>query len=179
MSTAAPTRRATCIIVNGPSSGGKSTLCAALQDKLVELADGEQGASFACVAFDDFLGTLSTRYYPHSFTALIKGDIERLASKAPFDGRAGWEYIDESENEGQPGAPGTHRRAARASREAWIEPIWPACRQRERGSASCSDKGGWQGNDELAHNKPADAAGSGGVADVIHRRRRSLEAVLV
>ena len=71
MSTAAPTRRATCIIVNGPSSGGKSTLCAALQDKLVELADGEQGASFACVAFDDFLGTLSTRYYPHSFTALI------------------------------------------------------------------------------------------------------------
>lgn len=107
MSTAAPTRRATCIIVNGPSSGGKSTLCAALQDKLVELADGEQGASFACVAFDDFLGTLSTRYYPHSFTALIKGDIERLASKAPFDGRAGWEYIDESENEGQPGVPWT------------------------------------------------------------------------
>lgn len=59
----------------------------------------------ARVAFDDFLGTLSTRYYPHSFTELIKGDTQRLASKVPFDGRAGWEYIDESENEGQPGVP--------------------------------------------------------------------------
>ena len=79
----AATRRATCIIVNGPSSGGKSTLCAALQDKLVE--DRDQGSSFASVAFDDFLGTLSTRYFPHSFTTLIKGDTERLASKAPVD----------------------------------------------------------------------------------------------
>ena len=108
MPAAAPTpRRATCIIVNGPSSGGKSTLCAALQDKLVELAGGDQGSSFASVAFDDFLATLSTRYYPHSFTTLIKGDTDRLASKAPFDGRAGWEYIDESENEGHAGEPWT------------------------------------------------------------------------
>lgn len=57
------------------------------------------------MAFDDFLGTLSTRYYPHSFTKLIKGDTQRLASKVPFDGRAGWEYIDESEHEGHPGEP--------------------------------------------------------------------------
>jgi chloramphenicol 3-O-phosphotransferase len=96
-------RRATCIIVNGPSSGGKSTLCAALQDALVELAGGEQGGSFASVAFDDFLRTLSTRYYPHSFTELTKGDTARLVSKVPHDGKAGWEYVDESEAEGHPG----------------------------------------------------------------------------
>ncbi len=67
--------------------------------------DNDVSAAVARVAFDDFLGTLSTRYYPHSFTKLIKGDTERLASKAPLDGRAGWEYIDESDNEGQPGVP--------------------------------------------------------------------------
>ena len=57
------------------------------------------------MAFDDFLGTLSTRYYPHSFTKLIGGDAARLASKEPHDGRAGWEYVDESEAEGHPGEP--------------------------------------------------------------------------
>jgi chloramphenicol 3-O-phosphotransferase len=88
--------------VNGPSSAGKSTLCSALQDRLVELAE-DQGQSFAKVAFDDFLGTLSTRYYPRSFTELLGGDTTQLTSKVSYDGKAGWEYVDESEAEGRPG----------------------------------------------------------------------------
>ena len=34
---AEPPQCATCIVVNGPSSAGKSTLCAALQDRLIDV----------------------------------------------------------------------------------------------------------------------------------------------
>ena len=91
------------ILVNGPSSSGKSTLCRALQDRLTELADGKGDAAFARVAFDDFGGLMSDKLYPVSFVKLRGGDLSRLVSRQSHDGRAGWEYIDESD---EPGAHG-------------------------------------------------------------------------
>ena len=90
------------ILVNGPSSSGKSTLCRALQDRLTELADGKGDAAFARVAFDDFGGLMSDKLCPVSFVKLRGGDLSRLVSRQSHDGRAGWEYIDESDK------PGTH-----------------------------------------------------------------------
>jgi len=90
------------ILVNGPSSSGKSTLCRALQDSLADLADGNPDAAFARVAFDDVGLLLSKKLYPVSFVQLQGGDLTRLVSRAPHDGRAAWEYIDESD------APGPH-----------------------------------------------------------------------
>ena len=43
------------ILVNGPSSSGKSTLCNALQQRLTSLSAGDLDVAFARVAFDDFL----------------------------------------------------------------------------------------------------------------------------
>lgn len=91
------------ILVNGPSSSGKSTLCCALQDRLTELADGQADAAFARVAFDDAFGLMSSKLYPVSFVKLQGGDVSRLVSRQSHDGRAGWEYIDESD---EPGAHG-------------------------------------------------------------------------
>jgi chloramphenicol 3-O phosphotransferase len=90
------------ILVNGPSSSGKSTLCRALQDSLADLADGDPDAAFARVAFDDVGLLLSKKLYPISFVQLQGGDLSRLVSRQPHDGRAAWEYIDQSD------APGPH-----------------------------------------------------------------------
>jgi chloramphenicol 3-O phosphotransferase len=90
------------ILVNGPSSSGKSTLCRALPDRLTDLADGHPDAAFARVAFDDVGLLLSNKLYPISFVQLQGGDLSRLVSRQPHDGRAAWEYIDESD------APGPH-----------------------------------------------------------------------
>jgi chloramphenicol 3-O phosphotransferase len=90
------------ILVNGPSSSGKSTLCRALQDRLTDLADGHPDAAFARVAFDDVGLLLSNKLYPISFVQLQGGNLSRLVSRQPHDGRAAWEYIDESD------APGPH-----------------------------------------------------------------------
>ena len=89
------------ILVNGPSSSGKSTLCRALQDRLTELADGNANAAFARVAFDDVGVLMSDKLTPISFAKLHGGDLSRLISRQPHDGRAGWEYLDESHAEGQ------------------------------------------------------------------------------
>ena len=43
------------ILVNGPSSAGKTTLCRALQDKIPQL--------YLVAGFDDFIFTASPRYY--------------------------------------------------------------------------------------------------------------------
>ncbi|MCE9543768.1 MAG: chloramphenicol phosphotransferase CPT family protein [Verrucomicrobia bacterium] len=91
------------ILVNGPSSSGKSTLCRALQDRLTDLANGHPDASFARVAFDDVVLLISDKLYPVSFVKLQGGDLGRLVSLEPHDGRAAWEYIDESHAAGQHG----------------------------------------------------------------------------
>ncbi len=77
------------ILVNGPSSSGKSTLCHGLQDRLTELADGNANAAFARVAFDDIGRLMSDKLYPVSFVKLQGRDLSRLVSRQPHDGRAG------------------------------------------------------------------------------------------
>jgi chloramphenicol 3-O-phosphotransferase len=91
------------ILVNGASSSGKSTICKALQERLTCVADGDPDAAFARVAFDDFVLLMSETLYPISFVSIQGGDITRLISRQPYDGRAGWEYVDESEVEGKHG----------------------------------------------------------------------------
>jgi len=90
------------ILVNGPSSSGKSTLCRALQDHLIELADGDPQAAVARVAFDDLVALISQKLFPISYVQVQGADVSTLASRTPHDGRAGWEYVDESH------LPGTH-----------------------------------------------------------------------
>lgn len=90
------------ILVNGPSSSGKSTLCRALQDRLTDLADGDPQAASARVAFDDLVVLIPDKLFPISFVKVQGGDLGRLSSRVPFDGRASWEYADESH------APGKH-----------------------------------------------------------------------
>ena len=91
------------ILVNGASLSGKSTLCRALQERLTDLADGDQAGTFAFVAFDDIGLLMSEQLYPISFVKLRGGDVSRLVSRTPHDGRAGWEYVDESDAEGEHG----------------------------------------------------------------------------
>ena len=90
------------ILVNGPSSSGKTTFCRALQERLAHLASGHPDTGFARVAFDDVALLMAQQLYPISYVKLKGGDVSRLVSREPFDGRAGWEYIDES------GAVGKH-----------------------------------------------------------------------
>ena len=91
------------ILVNGASSSGKSTLCRALQDHLTELADGDPAAAYGLVAFDDIALLLSDRLFPRSLVKLQGGDTSRLISREPHDGRAAWEYVDNSQAEGRHG----------------------------------------------------------------------------
>ena len=91
---------AIAILVNGASSSGKSTFCRALQERLTQLADGNPAAAFARVAFDDVVLLIAERLYPISVVKLQGGDLSRLASHEPHDGRAAWEYVDESDAEG-------------------------------------------------------------------------------
>lgn len=100
MSSGAPV----AILVNGPSSSGKSTLCRALQERLSVLADGDPTALFARVAFDDIVDLIPDTLFPISFVALNGGDLGRLVSREPHDGRAAWEYLDESQA-GEQAAP--------------------------------------------------------------------------
>jgi chloramphenicol 3-O phosphotransferase len=88
------------ILVNGPSSSGKSTLCRALQERLTDLADGDPTATFAGVAFDDVVLLIADKLHPISFVTLAGGDLGRLASREPHDGRAAWEYTDEIDTDG-------------------------------------------------------------------------------
>ena len=92
------------ILVNGPSSSGKSTLCRALQERLSVLADGDPAAIFARVAFDDIVALIPETLFPISFVASNGGDLGRLVSREPHDGRAAWEYLAESEA-GEQAAP--------------------------------------------------------------------------
>jgi len=91
------------ILVNGPSSSGKTTFCRALHERLTHLADGNHETAFARVAFDDVVLLMSDQLYPISFVKLQGGDLSRLVSRAPQDGRAGWEYVDESSGAGKHG----------------------------------------------------------------------------
>ena len=92
------------ILVNGPSSSGKSTLCRALQERLSALTDGDPTATFARVAFDDIVAMIPDTLHPISFVALNGGDLGRLVSREPHDGRAAWEYLDESQPPGEQAA---------------------------------------------------------------------------
>ena len=91
------------ILVNGPSSSGKSTLCHALLDRLTDVADGDPEAAFACVAYDDLGALIAPTLFPISFVTLQGADVTGLVSRVPFDGRACWEYLDESDAEGKHG----------------------------------------------------------------------------
>ena len=91
------------ILVNGPSSSGKSRLCRGLLDRLTDLADGDPHAAFASVAFDDIVGLIPDKLFPINFVKLQGEDLSRLISRVPFDGRATWEYVDESLAEGKHG----------------------------------------------------------------------------
>ena len=84
------------ILVNGPSSSGKSTLCRALHDSLVSIGDGDPAVSFARVAFDDVVLLIPETLFPVSFVTLAGGDRHRLISREAHDGRAAWEYVDDS-----------------------------------------------------------------------------------
>ena len=95
---------ALAILVNGASSSGKSTLCRALHDRLTDLADGDPAAAFARVAYDDLGLLIPDRLFPISFVKMQKdADLSRLASRVPFDGRASWEYVDDSHAAGKHG----------------------------------------------------------------------------
>ena len=85
--------RPVALLVNGPSSSGKSTLCRALQERLTDAA---VGTTFASVAFDDVVQLISDTLFPISFVAVAGGDITRLVSREPHDGHAAWEYVDET-----------------------------------------------------------------------------------
>lgn len=86
------------ILVNGPSSSGKTTLCRALHDRLSALADGDPALSFARVAFDDVVLLIAETLFPVSFVTLAGGDLSRLVSREPHDGRAAWEYVDDTDS---------------------------------------------------------------------------------
>lgn len=77
------------ILINGPSSAGKSTLVNALHDHL------SSSSPYARVAFDDFLQHMNTRYYPRLYVETVRGDVNRLVSRG-YDGKAGWEYVYDS-----------------------------------------------------------------------------------
>ena len=81
----------TAILVNGPSSSGKSTLCKALQERLVSDSDGDQSNAFYRVAFDDMVLMIADSLYPISFVQLQGRDTSTLASREPHDRRAAWE----------------------------------------------------------------------------------------
>lgn len=91
------------ILVNGPSSSGKSTVCRGLQDRLINLADGDPAATFGFVAFDDKFRLISDKLYSTMFVAVAGGDLSRLASREANDGRAAWEYADDRNAEGKHG----------------------------------------------------------------------------
>lgn len=99
MSSPHPSRRPTAIVVNGPSSAGKSTLCEALHRALVRrCAEGDDpdDKAFFRVAFDDFLNHVHPSALPRSFLELTGGDLEVCASREPHDGLACFEYVDET-----------------------------------------------------------------------------------
>ena len=91
-----PVRPPLVILANGPSSSGKSTVCRALQERLTDLADGDLAATFAFVAFDDKFRLIADKLYPIRFVEVAGGDLDRLASRETNDGRAAWEYADDS-----------------------------------------------------------------------------------
>ena len=87
-------RRAIAIVVNGPSSAGKSTLCTALHRALVRRCATDPRLAFFRVSFDDFLYAVHPSMLPRSFLELTGGDLEGCASREPHDGLACFEYVD-------------------------------------------------------------------------------------
>ena len=87
-------RRAIAIVVNGPSSAGKSTLCTALHRALVRRCATDPRLAFFRVSFDDFLYAVHPSMLPRSFLELTGGDLEGCASREPLDGLACFEYVD-------------------------------------------------------------------------------------
>ena len=56
-----PSRWPDVILVNGPSSAGKTTLCRGLQEAIAH--------PYLCIGFDDFVFTAAERYYLGADTA--------------------------------------------------------------------------------------------------------------
>lgn len=83
------------IVVNGPSSSGKSTLCKALQERLSLLAGADLGSVFARVAFDDIALMLPENRYSRRFVQLQGRDPDLVVSREPHDGLAAFEYPEE------------------------------------------------------------------------------------
>ena len=90
------------IVVNGPSSSGKSTLCKALQERLVSDSGDDQSKAFFRVAFDDMVLMIADSLYPISFVQLQGRDTSTLASREPHDGRAAWEYVSDDAGDENP-----------------------------------------------------------------------------
>ncbi len=87
------------ILLNGPSSSGKSRLCKAVQERCSILTGADQEAVFARVAFDDFVSLVPENRFPITFVRLQGRDTDWLVSDQPNDGRAAWEYIEEGDTE--------------------------------------------------------------------------------
>ena len=85
------------LLVNGASSSGKSTLCRALAAALTVRAANDPVRLFGTVAFDDVVLLCSENMYAIDFVRGQGRDPSNLVSQAPFDGRAAWEYVDESD----------------------------------------------------------------------------------
>jgi chloramphenicol 3-O phosphotransferase len=88
------------ILMNGASSSGKSTLSRALLARLNALAADDPSRHFGSVAFDDMVPMIDETMYPVSFVELQGRDTSHLRSQTPHDGRAGWEYVDDSDADG-------------------------------------------------------------------------------
>jgi chloramphenicol 3-O phosphotransferase len=95
-----PAASGLAILMNGASSSGKSTLSRALHARLSALAVDDPSRHFGSVAFDDIVPMIDETMHPVSFVELQGRETGHLQSRAPHDGRAGWEYVDDSDTDG-------------------------------------------------------------------------------
>ena len=92
------TTNTVAVLVNGgASSSGKSTLSTALLAELTKRAQNNPIHLFARVAFDDVVLLASENMQAINFVRACGRDTSYLVSEAPYDGKAAWEYVDESE----------------------------------------------------------------------------------
>jgi hypothetical protein len=74
-----------------------------LLERPTDLADADAAATFPSVAFDDKFRLISDKLYAIDFVKRSGGDLGRLASRRPKDGRAAWEYSNDGNADGRHG----------------------------------------------------------------------------
>ena len=94
---------AVAVLLDGPSSSGKSTLCRALQLRLTELAQGDPERAFARVAFDDVGLLIAESLYPTAFLRAQAVNGNDVGVPAAEDDWAAFDYVDDSAEEGMHG----------------------------------------------------------------------------